>query len=193
MDEILEGAAAPHRVTVDEYLRMEGILLEGRYELVDGTIVRMSPTFNPHMVVLSRLNRLLVTRLEGAGLGDAFGLMVGLTLPLDQYNAREPDLALGYGRLGDYLAKRATSSDMALVVEVADTSLRYDRGDKARRYARAGIADYWIVSVRDRTIELRRDPAGIGYHTSIVLAGTDEARPLACPHIAVTPSELFVP
>ena len=67
------------------------------------------------------------------------------------------------------------------------------RGDKSRRYARAGVADYWIVSVRERTIEMRRDPEGIGYHTSIVLSGSEEARPLVAPHIAVTPNELFLP
>ena len=68
-----------------------------------------------------------------------------------------------------------------LVVEVAESSLDYDRRDKALLYARAGFADYWIVNLIDRRIEVHRDPAPTGYRSVVSLAPGDEVAPLAAP------------
>ena len=72
----------------------------------------------------------------------------------------EPDAALIRGARREYLERRPTAADIALVVEVADTSLEQDRSLKKRLYARAGIVVYWIVNLVERQIEAYTDPAG---------------------------------
>jgi len=77
------------------------------------------------------------------------------------------------------------------VIEVAESSLAYDRGEKAELYAAAGVADYWVVDLRDRTIEVRRDPAGGRYRTLRTHAGDDQIHPLAFPELTLRPAMLW--
>ena len=190
MHDLLQGAATVHRITVDEYLRMEDVLPpDGHFELVDGEIVEMSPRGQPHSLASAHVNRLILTRLVAAGLDRDFILFVDLTLALDEFNAREPDLALARGR-GSAEA-RTTPADIVLIVEVSHTTLAYDRGDKAHRYARAGIPEYWIVSVPDRAIEIRRDPEGGAYQSVEVLDGAQPVRSRLCEAIEFTPNDVF--
>jgi Uma2 family endonuclease len=85
-----------------------------------------------------------------------------------------------------------------LIVEVAETSLRYDRTTKAGLYARAGIADYWIINLKDRQLEVHRDPIknaskpfGYDYRTRTVLKGRDNVSPLAAPHSKIEVADLL--
>jgi Uma2 family endonuclease len=78
-----------------------------------------------------------------------------------------------------------------LVVEVSDSSLAKDRGLKAGLYASAGLTDYWIVNIPERTIEIRRDPEGGAYRSLVVLKAGDEARPLAFPNVVLPVTRLF--
>ena len=78
-----------------------------------------------------------------------------------------------------------------LVIEVADTSLRFDRQDKAAMYAEAGMADYWIVNLVDEVLEILRDPKVGTYHERIVLKLADTVSPLAFPDLNIAVSDLL--
>ena len=104
-------------------------------------------------------------------------------------SAPEPDIAWVSRR--DYSQSRPTGADVLLIVEVAHSSLSYDRGEKAALYAGAGISDYWVVNLRDGRVEVHRDPSD-GKHRSVLpLAGDDEVRPLAMPDMALRPGGLL--
>jgi Uma2 family endonuclease len=91
-------------------------------------------------------------------LGRSWRIRVQLPLALGPDSEPEPDVSVVRGTPRDAPSGHPTTA--ALVVEVADSSLRLDRGPKARVYARAGIADYWIVNLIDRVLEVHREPSG---------------------------------
>jgi Uma2 family endonuclease len=109
-----------------------------------------------------------------------------MPVALDDESEPEPDLVVVAGSPADYDA--AHPSRVALAVEVADSSLMFDREHKASAYARAGIADYWIVNLVDRVLEVHRDPVGdplavFGwrYRSVTILAPPSTVAPLAVP------------
>ena len=133
------------RFTADEYHRMvsAGILREGdRVELIDGHVLVMHPMGPRHNACVSRTNRALVL---GAG-EDAIVLPQG-SVRLDLYYEPQPDLVLLRPRADFYASRHAAPSDILLAIEIADTSLEYDRDVKAPVYATAGIAEYWLADL----------------------------------------------
>lgn len=154
------------RFTVDEYHRMieTGILTENeRVELLDGWILEMSPIGPPHVVCL----HLLMTLLQEA---IPAGWFVSNQSPITMLNGEpEPDLAVIRGTLRDYVKRHPAPSDLGLLVEVADASLQYDRLKKKPVYAVAGIPEYWIVNLIDRTLEVHRDPVAADYRLREVI------------------------
>ena len=104
-------------------------------------------------------------------------------------SAPEPDLAWVARR--DYSGGRPTAEDVLLVIEVSETTLAYDTGEKAELYAAAGVADYWVVDVSARAIEVRREPVGGRYRSLKTHSGDDEVRPSAIPEVALRPSTLW--
>ena len=105
-----------------------------------------------------RWRRVEYERLVDAGAfnGEPLELISG-QLIVDDESAPEPDLAVVRGALADF--RHAHPARPALVIEVAESSLQFDRVTKGSLYARAGIADYWIVNLIDRVVEIYRDPA----------------------------------
>lgn len=152
------GALPMRPFTVDEYHRLieTGILTdEDAVELLEGWIALKMPRNPPHDAVLSRLlNRILGPRLPGGW------FCRGQSAMSTADSAPEPDVAVVRGDEFDYLNRHPTAADMALVVEVADTTLARDRGLKARIYARAGVPVYWIVNLGDAVVEAYTDPTG---------------------------------
>ncbi|MCA1684596.1 MAG: Uma2 family endonuclease [Planctomycetia bacterium] len=100
-----------------------------------------------------------------------------------------PDLAWLHHE--DHSARRPTPEDVLLVVEVSDSSLPKDRGLKARLYAEAGVADYWIVNINDRCVEVRRDPQDSSYRSVEVFTAGQDVRPLAFPDVALPVDRVF--
>ena len=144
------------RFTADEFERMvaAGIFREDeRLELIGGEIVEMAPIGHRHAACDSNLHERFVR-----GLGDrAFVWGQGpARLAID--SVPEPDLALLRRR--SYQTGAPRPEDVLLVVEVAESSLRYDRTTKLRLYASAGVPEYWIVSVGGEWIEVCRSPEG---------------------------------
>ena len=145
------------RFTVDEYHRMAeaGILGEDdRVELIEGEIVYMSPIGGRHIACVNDLNGLLVPR-EGEG------AIVSIQNPvrLGDHVEPEPDVTVLRWREGYRAGEMPTAADVLLLIEVADSSLNYDRQVKLRLYARALIPEVWIVNLQDRSIELYTGPS----------------------------------
>ena len=138
----------------DEYDRMidAGVLTpEDHVELIDGEIVTVTPRQSRHATAV----RLAETALRQA-FGEHVDVRTQLPLALDAASEPEPDVAVVSGSPRDY--RDAHPSTALLVVEVADTSLLFDRTTKASLYARAGIADYWLLNLVDQIVEVHRTP-----------------------------------
>jgi Uma2 family endonuclease len=173
--------------TVDEYMRMGevGILGEDeRVELIRGEILTMAPIGTRHAAFVDRFTRLLVT-----ALGERAWVRVQGPVRLFSDTMPEPDLAVLRPR--DYRDAHPAPADVLLVIEVAETSLAYDRGRKAALYAEAGIPEYWVADAVGEAIEVRGDPHGQHYRRSARLTGRASVSPLAFPDIAVGLSDIF--
>lgn len=143
------------RVTRRHYWELvaDGVIgPDDRVELLDGVIVAMSPQDPPHASVIRKLTRWLGTAVHS-------GAWVQVQLPLDltDTSTPEPDLAVVPGVADDYATAHPTRA--WLVIEVADSSLIQDRLTKGPIYAAAGIPEYWIVNLRERCVEVHRDPS----------------------------------
>jgi Uma2 family endonuclease len=180
---------AYRRFTVDEYRRMAetGILHEDdRVELLDGEIIQVSPISARHAATVTRL-ALLFQRLAG----DRISVRVQNPVRLDDYSEPEPDIALVAPRDDFYAAAHPTPRDVALLVEVADTSLRYDRQRKIPTYAHAAIPEVWLVDLTLDRVEIHRAPSGDGYTSHQILAGDAVLTPLMLPDVGVRVEQLL--
>ncbi|MGH7755736.1 MAG: Uma2 family endonuclease [Vulcanimicrobiaceae bacterium] len=161
---------ARRQFTIEEYLAMAetGILREGeRVELIDGAVVAMSPFNDSHRLTLNRLTRLLTTQFP-----EPYVVQIQMTMALGTFDGPEPD-AIVFRDHGDAYRRVADPATVALVIEVADSSLRYDRVIKAPLYARYGVAEYWIVNLVDDCVETFRDPRAGRYATARTFASDD--------------------
>ena len=154
-------APTQRQFTVDEYYRMgeAGVFGEDdQVELLDGRIYTMSPIGSEHAACVRRLTRLFV---QGAG-AEA---LVSTQNPvrLNEASEPEPDVSLLSPREDDYAAHHPRPNEVLLVVEVADTSLSFDRDVKLPLYATAGIPELWIVNLDDEQIEVHWAPEGERY------------------------------
>jgi Uma2 family endonuclease len=149
------------KLDVAEYHRMAvaGILHEDdRVELIEGELVEMAPIGSPHSGTVNSLTRLLV-RVAG----DRAVVSVQNPIRLGDHSEPEPDFTLLRPRVDDYRLRTPVAADVLLLIEVADSSLRYDRTVKLPLYARHGVAEVWIVDLERRTVEVYREPAGDSY------------------------------
>lgn len=154
-----------HKLDVDEYYRMAGagILGEGdRVELIGGEIIDMAPIGQGHEATVNGLTRALVM-----ACGDQAIVSVQNSVRLDRLNAPQPDFAVFKPRADFYATgDRPNPADVLLLVEVADSSLRFDRAVKLPLYARAGIAELWIVDLKRRVLHAHRHPTD-GEYTEV--------------------------
>ena len=180
---------SPRPFSVADYHRMvgAGILTEDdRVELLEGVIVLMSPQNDPHAHAIEVLTDTLVPQVKGR-----FRVRVQLPLTLGDRSEPEPDLAVvPLPEPGTPARNRRAA---LMVIEVTGDSLRKDRLVKSRIYARAGIAEYWIVDLEERCIEISRDPdpeAGV-YRTALKASPGEELLSSAVSGVSVFVSELF--
>jgi Uma2 family endonuclease len=103
----------------------------------------------------------------------------------------EPDIAIVVGEEDRYDFDHPQPADIVLLVEVSDTTLRFDRGKKRSAYARAGIVEYWILNILKRQIEVHRDPRGSRYRSVTILHEQDTVSPLGAPHATVRVADLL--
>lgn len=145
------------RLSVQQYHDMirAGILSDDdRVELLEGWLVTQMSKNPPHSVATELAREALAKLL-------AQGWTIRTQEPITtQESEPEPDLAVARGERRTYSTRHPTPAEVALVIEVADTTLQRDRTDKKRIYARAGIAIYWIINLVNRQIEVYGDPTG---------------------------------
>jgi Uma2 family endonuclease len=177
------------RFTVAEYLRMVEVGLlrkDDSVELMWGEIIEMSPINVPHALCVNRLNTLLSAKLAGRAI-----ISVQNPIQLDEYSLPQPDIALWKLPSDEYRDRLAGPSEVLLVIEVADSSLRHDRRAKTRLYGAAGIADYWIVNLSERRIEVYSEPLPDGYRTTTRYAPRETLSPSAFPDVALDVDEVL--
>ena len=161
---------ARRALTVAEYHRMGevGILTErDRVELIEGELIAMSPIGSEHAGTVNALNRLLVQ-----AVGERGVVAVQNPVRLDDLSEPQPDFAVLKPRADDYRRATPRSADVLLIVEVADTSLAYDRDVKRSLYARYGVPEFWIVNLATNEVEVCRAPTGDQY-ASVSHVGRD--------------------
>ncbi len=175
MSAVLDLPLQRHRFSRAQYEQMvdAGIFgAEDRLELLDGEIIDMAPQKSRHATAVT-----LLTEVLRPIFGSAHTLRVQLPLALDERSEPEPDIAVVPGSPRDYRDAHPTRA--ALIVEVADTTLAYDRIRKLAAYARAGIPEYWILDLAGETLEVCRQPMGDTYGERRILQITDRVTPLA--------------
>ncbi len=150
---------ARHMIDVGAYYRMAetGILgPRDRVELIDGEIIDMAPIGSTHGGTTIHLASLFAQ-----AVADGIELVsVQSPLRLDSFNEPQPDLMLLQPRADYYRTSHPSAADALLVIEVADSSLAYDRSVKVPLYARFGISELWIVDVANKAVEVLAEPCG---------------------------------
>ncbi len=174
--------------TADEYHRMSdaGVFApDERVELIRGVVREMSPKGRRHVQAVTLANSLFTPALKGFAIVQIQDPLVLRTLASEP----EPDLCV----LSSSNPRDAGSESIEalLVLEVADSSLRFDREDKATLYAEAGIGDYWIVNLVDDVVEVYREPLDGTYDTKLVLVSTESISPLAFPDLDILAADLI--
>ena len=178
-----------YRLTVDDYRRMSeaGIFHENdRVELIDGEIIKMAPTGSLHAGTVDQLTRLFILTF-----GQNAIIRVQNPIVLDDYSEPEPDLALLTPREDFYKSSHPIVRDLLLVVEIADSSLAYDREVKLPLYARSHIPEVWIVDLENRCVRVFQDPAEEGFARTRTLAHPYLLTPLRLPACEIDLSALF--
>jgi Uma2 family endonuclease len=162
------------RLSVDRYHQMiaAGVITpDDRVELLEGVLVNKMSKSPPH-----RLSVILVCDALRVAIPPGWHLQTEQPVAMDD-SQPEPDVAVVRGAARDYVTRHPAPKEVPLIIEVADSSLRRDREDKRRIYARNGIALYWIVNVADRIIDVFTDPSGPvltpDYGTTTTYGSTD--------------------
>jgi Uma2 family endonuclease len=143
----MESRPRRHRISVHDYHRMAevGVLApDARVELIEGEIIDMAPIGKHHQSIVDQLTRALVRAAEDRAIVRVQG-----SVRLSQWSEPEPDLVLLAPRADFYRSEFASGADTLLVIEVSDTTLRYDRDVKVPLCARHGVPEVWVVDVND--------------------------------------------
>ncbi len=179
-----------HRITVDEYYRMADVGLlapDARVELIEGEIIDMPRMGSLHAGIIARLDRLLQR-----ATGDRASVRSQLPLRLSQHSEPQPDFVVLKPRHDDYIKSHPAPLETYLVVEVSDTTLRYDRQIKLPLYARNEIPEVWIVDLERGRLHVYRAPAQGSYRD---VSFTDEPERItlsALPEVTVRLTGLFL-
>jgi Uma2 family endonuclease len=175
--------------TVDEYHRISqaGILSEDdRVELIEGEIIKMSPIGKLHASCVKRLNAILNRRI-----GQFAIISIQDPIRLNDYSEPEPDIALLKLRDDFYSQQLPAADDVLLIVEVADTSVEYDRTVKLPLYARAGIPETWLANLPADKVEVHSEPVNGIYQKVRELRRGEGLSPEAFPTLVLKVEEIL--
>lgn len=153
---------------------------DARLELLDGVIYNMTPVGPSHVYRVLALQERFTVALGGKAV-----VLSQSPVRLSDRSEPEPDLALLKPPKESYRKRLAGPEDILLIIEVADSSLDYDRNQKLPLYARAGIAELWIVNLQEETLERYRHPELEHYRDVVTLEQGREVAPLAFPHLTI--------
>jgi Uma2 family endonuclease len=156
-----------------------------RLELIRGVIYEKMQQHPPHATTLTK---------SDDEMRIAFGrnhvIRLQLPLILSTDGQPEPDVLVVPGKPDDY-SDHPTASDVLLLIEVSDTTLAFDQGTKSELYAEAGIAEYWIINIKERVLEVRRDPHGKRYRSLRIYEEEESVAPLAKADITIAVKDLL--
>ena len=158
-----------HRISVEEYHRMAEVGLlapDARVELIEGEIIDMAPIGIHHTSVVDRLNRWVMSAVSEQAIVRVQG-----SFRLSGFTEPQPDVILLKPCEDFYWSRFATGDDTLLVIEVSDTTFRYDRKIKAPLYARYGVPEYWIVEIAHERLHFFRSLAD-GRYTDVSFTST---------------------
>ncbi len=148
---------------IDEFERVADLLKAERVELIDGFIVERGAMDPPHVLSSEKLRRKLDPLLSD-------GWFVREDKPVQVHRTYEPlpDIAVVAGEPDTYENRHLAPADVAIVIEISDSTLAKDRGEKQVNYARGGVNVYWIVNLIDRQVEVYTGPTADGYSSYII-------------------------
>ena len=161
-----------HRFTVEDFAHMgeAGILaVDDRVEFIDGEIREMTPIGPSHAGLVDRLAELLINRLTGKA-----NVRIRNPIRLGRYTEPQPDLVVARRRKDYYADHHPEAGDVLLVIEVADSSLLYDKLEKTPRDSAAGIPEAWLVDVAGETVTACTEPGPNGYAEERLLRRGEE-------------------
>lgn len=185
----MNTAIAVRQISVKDYHHMtkSGILRpDERVELLEGQIIKMAAKGTAHRAAVSRINHLLENRL-----GDRVLICLQDPIRLNDYSEPEPDIAVVRPDPLYYEDHHPTPAEIFLLIEVADTSLKFDCEVKAPAYSCSGITEYWVLDVSDRKLHVYRSPSANSYQSETILSEALTIAPLAFPECIVTIKELL--
>ncbi|MCV3216231.1 Uma2 family endonuclease [Plectonema radiosum NIES-515] len=177
--------------TVADYHRMAetGILDEDeRVELLEGKIIWKSAKSTAHCSAVGRIGKLLHNCL-----GNQASISIQNPITLNDFSEPEPDVAVVQIDPLDYADHHPTPSEVYLIIEVADSSLKFDCETKAKAYAQAGIADYWVIDVVDRQLYVFGEPNEEGYQSKVILGEDGRISPLQFADLQIVVLEMLPP
>jgi len=179
----------PHRYNIADYHRMAecGILsAQDSVELLAGNVIDKAPISSQHAGSVNKLNSLFSHAV-------AHSAIVSIQDPviLSDLSEPQPDIALLHYREDFYSNAHPRAKDIYLLIEVADSTLRYDRTVKMPLYAQAGIPEVWIVNVEGKTLEVHQQPVDGLYQQQQRLEKLDEITPIALPEVTLELQSLF--
>jgi Uma2 family endonuclease len=189
MSAVMNDRLPRPRITVDEYYRMAEVGLlapDVRTELIEGEVIEMAPMGSPHAAQVAQLSHLILP-----ALGRLAQIRVQLPVRLDDYSEPMPDLAVVRPRKDFYRSRHPGSADTLLIVEVSDSSLRFDRDVKVPLYSRHQVPEVWLLDLTHDRLHLFRAPRD-GTYTDVSF--TDDPKVVALsalPELAVDLSGLF--
>lgn len=179
----------PHRYSVDDFYRMAdtGILKQGdRVELIEGEIIDMPPIGLEHAYGVTRLSTLFTRKL-----GPHAIVYSQNPIYLNPHSEPQPDIVLLRYREDFYRHSRPSPEDILLLVEVSDSSLRYDQETKLPLYARHGIPEVWIVDLGGQRLEVYRHPLDGKYLEKLCPARGEFVAPEGLAECGIEWGELF--
>ncbi len=178
-----------HRFTVNEYHRMgkTGIFREdNRVELIEGRIVDMTPIGSRHASCVDRLNNFFTIKLQKRVI-----VRVQNPIQLDNLSEPQPDIMLLKYKSDFYAAHHPRPEDVLLLVEVAESSIEYERNVKIPMYARSNIQEVWLVNLAENYVEIYHSPSSEGYELTIQCRHKQKVTPKNFPEAELTASEIL--
>ena len=187
--EHMESWPQRHRISVHDYHRMAEVGLlpsDARVELIEGEIIDMAPIGRDHQSIVDQLNRALIR-----AVGDDAIVRVQGSVRLGQWSEPQPDVVLLEPRPDFYRSEFALGTDTLLVIEVSDTTLRYDRDVKVPLYARHGVPEVWIVDVNGNMLLVYASLRDGKYEQHVALERPSSVPVTRLPGVALDVAPLF--
>ena len=186
----MSALATTYKFTAEDFYRLyEAGLFDSkdRLELLNGEIIIMQAIGHRHAQAVTNLASYFAEQAK-----RRFKISPQNPVELERYSMPQPDLTLVPWSRGNS-KRHPTPEEVFLIIEVADTSLRYDREEKLRAYASTGIREFWLLNLQDDILEIYRQPEGPAYREQLTIPADGTASPLAFPDVTIALADILPP